>query len=449
MNVQGQVKLEYVDAMTGKVKECLEDKNHVFDSSFGCGFWSRMLVPVGVPTFFVTDDNTPPSDAFPYMRGRIVGIGNNSDVAVWGGASDKLLGTLNPAASIPWGADIGNGNGKRYRYVFDFETHQIPGNIGSFGFTAQCSEPLAVAGSDVPFVLKPHRERVIRTLPLSATRVESSVFRGQHAYRLWSEGIPIVSAWNVGVWNMLDSGAGSHVSVNVTEHIRPHGISAAWYIGKSFDSDRTYLLRFGFLIVPGSSTVLMEFEDGTFKTLLNTYALPSVESPPNVRVFAVAGHSLFFCDGANMVYLDNFNGTSGWQTVPPFDCPAVGTVIGSRALQRNTGHNRHVTIENGILCGHGEGLNVFYDTETKKPVASVMGFSPTGGVCRGPGLDEPVFLSAVNWQYGLPPVWPAQPEHPFGFVTNQALCAYAVPDGFPPRPDNSLVSIRYTIDALF
>lgn len=430
--VTGSVRVDYRDPLTGRTKERHEDRNHIFEDSFKCSFWSNVLSQTARDQFFVTDDATPPSDDFPYLRGNIIGMGRPAT------AAGARQGAFAAADSMPCGEDIGGGMGRRFRHVYDFTPAQLLEGVGSFGFTSQYSPYMHLAGNptDNNF-LRPLRERranVWPTSPQSPVNV-ANVFRRDAAYRLHQSATNDNAAVTVMRQNLLiPSGDGAYSNTDVSGHFAGLGNGQERAVGLAFDTRMAYLLM---LSPAAAQRRLMEFEDDTFRNLLATYMLPATAHVTGLRLFAVHGNAIFMYHPltGQMGYVEDFAAPTDWRYAEALPCPYNAAL--------NPGQ-RSVTVERGMLWSFGHGRQPIFDARTKKQVANTFAV-PTGqgtiGTCTDPSLGHRMFLHAVSpGLYG---------NAACDFITTQALCCYAMPPGAPPRPDGTGVRISYQLDVTF
>ena len=432
-NVRGFVTIEYRDPTTGKVREKIEDENHVFGNSFKCGFWSNMLIQTARDIFFVTDDNTPPSDDLPYLRGNIIGWGRN----VVGGTNVRQ-GAFVAGESQPMGADIGEGLGRRFRYVFDFTPTQLLEGIGSFGFTPQY-RPFVhqVASTTEHCFLRPIRERFLNqwnTLPATTVNI-ANVFKKGTSYRLHQSAATAAGIVTLQIQDLLRTGVSSiRPNIVVTPHFTALGAGQERSVGIAFDSDRAYLMMLSATVVQRR---LFEFEDDTFTNLLNTYLLPTVAAQGTLRVFAVYGKTIYAYHPTTgqMMYVEDFTNPENWIIVEANACP-YNTALGVGM--------RSITINDGILSSHGFARQPWFDIETKKQVLNTFAIGGTTqntlGTCLDPSQGNRMFLHTIPGTFGTAV---------YDYVTTQALCCYAMPPDAPPRPEGTGVRISYQLDVMF
>ena len=435
--VVGYACVDYKDPVTGKIKEQVKGRNHVFINSFKCDFWDRVLSPVGVPSFFITDDNAPACDGIPYLRGNIIGFGNNSNLNMPAALIRNYVGTL-AGGSIPWGESVNNGQMMRFRYVYDFRDDQLLEGIGSFGFTPQYFHRLFILNG-MHHLLKPLRERQLVDLGgnMPSAHIQQNVFKMQKNYRASQ-----ASGARVHVRDMYSNTPGAQADINVSPHLA-HYQPGHVAVGIAFDSSKAYLLNLSDI---SSNRVLLEFEDDTFSNLLKTYRLPLVD-PQNgaydensvLRAFAVSGNTAYAFNDQDMIYIDDFTDSAAeWKTVKANRCPLDGIPLGPTPRNFYKGWNRAVTISNGVLYGHGADACPFYDIGAIRQIGNATGIGEN--VCMEITLEDPMFLHGVRWQYGV------LQANPLGFICNQALCCYAMPQDAPLRGPNTSVTIQYTVD---
>ena len=419
-SVKGNVCIEYIDPLTDKVKERIKGENHIFEDSFKCNFWHQILTQSRLDQFFVTDDNTYPSDSFPYLRGNIIGWGRPDAALPGGGRRGRFL----PNESIRFGEDIGGGMGRKFRYTYLFGSDALNEGIGSFGFTSQYNPNMwntAITSNGIftdailphlPFYLKPVRERMFQEFGILPN--SDSVFKENVTY--WFDAIRREV-------HILDLMRCSHKTVSVATYCEePDLLVSRMGVGIAFDSPNVFLLT---QTEDVGKRYLYVFENDGFDKMLHSYHVPNVTLPTPVRAFAVYGSKIFAYAPTAQCVEDYKDIEATWENMEMVACPfgAIPTGVG------------RITIFDGIFYTFGQGRRRLYSVETKLQIATAASVAALGvhnvpithGTCLDISLDNPMFLHST-FGYGTV-VSNIMTSLVYTFVTTQALCCYANPDG--------------------
>jgi len=401
-DITGRVKIDYVDPATGKIKERIEAKNHVFKDQFNSAVWFNILTEPAVDTLFITDDNTPPNNNFQYLRGNIIGWGRiGMDV------NGLYRGAYNAAESYI--ARYFDAERKmKWLYVYDFSPAQIPDAIGSVGITMQ------------------YANYVTSNLPNYPAKRFQYVREANHYAYKEQTGYMISNAGIVTIYNPLMQTARTVDISSVT------GTSATLCIGVSAADDRIYVLAYS---ATAASRRMYEFADDNFGTPLRTLSPSSITAYPSTsRVFAVHGNFFYYynagwCRGD---FVNNVNGAL--QTMPA--CPYNTALM--------TGNQGSIIVRNE--CAYN-----FYDfysaSGNRIPIWNLATNEQVGTM----SACNKNTSSAFHQQCVLDPLTPGRPfllsnYNGLSFYYRNALTCFALDSNFPARPPGSGVQIRYQID---
>ena len=398
--IKGNVCIEYRDELTGRIKERIASKNHIFEDSFRSGNWSDILNNTSYENLFITDDNSPPDDNLPYLRGNIVGWGRTNTAA-----SGLYQG--NYITDKSWlDRDINNGMGRSWKWTYEFSSSQLPGEMKSVGITNQ----YATCNSD--FLLLPVRGRRYYT---AAT---AYFYRNGKGYR----------AANTGIITVYDPFTNTSDAINISAIT---GTASTLCIGFAVDSQNAFILAYS---STAANRRIYRFMDESFDTLLETYSYSTITNYPSSNfMFAVYGDRLWYYS------------SSGWFS-GNYTANENPTLIATPACVFNANltsvdSNTSMTVKEGkVFCfkevsSSSKARFSIWDLEkneqfiTMSPTFS----SSTPQHCpQDPALSGRVFLLSHNSQQK--------------FFMKQALCCYTIPDDAPIRPDDTAVSVSYQID---
>ena len=400
--VNGWVRIDYTDPLSGKVKKRVESGNHVFKDQFDSIAWFNVLNSTALDTLFITDDNTPPSDDFQYLRGNIIGWGR-----VGGSASGVYSGGYNTIESYT-ARYFSNENKMKWQYVYDFTPSQIPAEIGSLGITMQYANYMT---SNVPVYPTKRFPYVIEA--------NYYVYRNQTGYMISNAGI-------VTIYNQLEN---SKRTVDISSIT---GTASTLCIGLHAEDDRIYVLAYS---TTAANRRMYEFVDDSFGTPMRTLSPSNITAYPSTsRVFAVYGNFYFYYNSGwfRGDFVNNVNATA--QIMPA--CPYNTTLM--------TGNTGSIVLKDG--CAYH-----FYDfystTGNRAPIWDLMMNRQVGTISACNKSSS----TAYHQQCVIDPTSVNKPillSNYSGllFYYRNALTCYVISNDQPTRPDNSAVQIRYQIE---
>jgi len=128
IDVIGKVEISYTDPVTGRIREQIKGENHAFKEVFQGGNWYALLNNTTDIHMCLMDDDTPPVDTFPYLRGGVIGWGMS------GASVSGNRGMYNAGESFNAQQTV---TGLRWKWVYDFIGTQAVDPVKSVGLTAQ------------------------------------------------------------------------------------------------------------------------------------------------------------------------------------------------------------------------------------------------------------------------------------------------------------------------
>ena len=456
--VVGRVLMEDIDSSTGKIKERLLGKNHVFKNAFNSSNWTRVLSNSARPNFFITDDSTPVCDSFPYLRGNIElwGQVNAGGDGARRGSWSPIDSFIDVDASVPPDFETGGastipaGMGRIWRYQYEFGEGQLHGrNLGCLGITPQY-RPIQTQTTTAAdhMALSPIRERYLRSWGVQTLNV-SCVVRDGIRYSLEQSTAAAAGVVVVTKYNFL-----THQStrIDVSRYFTGLGAGQQRSVGVSFDDNRMYLAMISTAV---AQRRVLEFSDDSFEDLIQTHLTPAITAggTGTVLTFAGTGTTLSTAGGfavlgtemyeanQNGLSVANFATNSNWVLRTP-----VATCAYNSGVPNGV---RSLTIENGIFYMHGvvgtaatrQGI---FEVPGGKQVANIAPFTLGGqflGAFREPSLEDPQFLY-IGSNLAAPGTGQ---EH----MTNSALAAYVIPEEMREIRPGYAKRITYQIEVMF
>lgn len=187
----GTVQLDLTDPVTGKVKERVGGKNHVFmDSLFSAGNqsqygsvreypWYAKEYGISAALMCMNDDGTAVDPDFQYLRGQTIGYGK---------PSAGTLGLFRGAYSVPNQVLAEHSLTKvRWKFQYEFTPQQANGTIRNIGLTKQYNQSE---------MMHPSGLGALSAKPLpSSMPTNSMVSDGRYAYTI--TGLGLVTKWDM------------------------------------------------------------------------------------------------------------------------------------------------------------------------------------------------------------------------------------------------------------
>ena len=456
--ITGTVKIEKVDAVTGKTGERHLGRNHVFENSFKCTGWMQSLSNVSRPVFFITDDITPPDDSFPYLRGNIQLFGqiNAGAEGLHRGTWSTANSFVNVDSSIPPDLETGEpstappGTGRIWRYQFEFgEAQLFSHTLGCIGITAQYRPVYSQTSTTADVLsLRPVRERFARGWGVQTLNVPG-VVRNNKRYSIEQTTSAAAGTVVVTIYDMV-----LHTSrrVDVSRFFTALGATQQRSVGVAFDSEKAYLTMAS---ATAAQRRVFEFEDDSFENLLHTANTTNIAATGAGTFliytgtgttastgggFAVLGDEMYGSSNSGLA-VANFRTNTNWAVRTDLaGCVYNGTAsLGTR----------FVTIEDGIfytfgMPGTAAGRYGVFEVPGGKQVATIAPFTFGGqflGVMREPSLEGTQFLYIGSNV--------AAPGTGMEHFTNSALAAYVVPEGLREAEPGYAKRFTYQIEVVY
>jgi len=424
--VIGKVCIEYFDPLTDKIKHKIEDTNHVFMDSFLCTGWGHILNDVDRIFFFCTDDNTPPTNDFPFLRGNPI---------AWGHIWQALSGRRGRNHHLILNQLFNDGMSMRFEYGYEWGMNPFPENIGCVGLTTQYRPRIRVSGTTAPesMYLKPVRERPIRSDAWGGeiNTTNAKVVKNNIMYTLHQAGQTAASNVNVHIYNLNTR---QLRTVNVTGHFNTFGATQERAVGVCFDTNRVFLALHN---PTAANRRIIEFADDTFTQVTNTYLMPNLATNFHGRVFAVKNNRILaLFNSANLRFID-IGVHQDWQTVPNTPAHFNGTMATSQGM---------ITMKDNLYfyfsTEGAEGRRCpIYDISTMQMIAETGSlFNSQTSNPLGPYEEPETNRGFMFWA-------PAQHTVTnMDLVTHQALCCFTLSNEDMIRPPNTGIRITYRLE---
>lgn len=253
-HAEGHICIDLTDPVTGRVKERIEGRNHVFTDILLSESWQNNISNM---LMCLNDDGADVDINQPYLRGNTVGYGQPSQ-----GSSGIYRGAANMANQL-----LGVASLESCRWVFQYEfstTQALSATIRNVGLTRQY---LFGTGGQYPF----------SGFPLPAIANASQVCcDGRYAYSISSAGVITITDIWVNTVQTID--VSSFIGTNASD---------PKMVGYAPDTEEY------FVQVQSSTSSrrkLYRFADRTFSTLLQTYDIPNYTV---IYPFFVRGAKMF------------------------------------------------------------------------------------------------------------------------------------------------------------
>ena len=239
IHAEGHPCIMLTDPLTGKIKEKIEGKNHVFPEALMSGN-SQNWINMVSQAYTCCMDNTNDIDTeIPYLLGQVVGYGipSNAGSGTYQGAyntTNQILAAMSPS-SVRW------------KFQYDFTAPQANGTIGSIGLTTQYTNSGRV---------------MLNGLKLAHTSGKG-MYTSDGRYSYSMDTPSIVTRYDL--WTNTSS------TIDLSASIPLHTTGQYETVGYAPVSGRYYVQVYAY--GAPTSNKMYEFSDATFSTLLNIYTL--------------------------------------------------------------------------------------------------------------------------------------------------------------------------------
>ena len=405
--VEGSVLIQYRDPVTDKVVKQTEDHNHAFLGMFSSLAWEQILSLTTQPIFFLSNDPTPPSNDFPYLRGETIGwgtvngVGSGSYLGSWAAGIGYIRQPITEYEGFP-------AYGMQWRYAFDFAANQILQEIGSLGITAQYMPYVAGASNTYP----------IRRIRYEPAENVYYVYKNNKGYSITDAGI-------VSVYNPVTR---EKTTIDVSDIAETGAILC---VGANAATDRMYIFKYH---ATAANRRMYEYSDDTFTTVLQTWSPTNITAYPTTnRIFVVQDNFMFYWN-ANWMRCDFVNNVNtAVMTFPAHPLLTARMAANTNSMLLKDGNcyimDDFTTSSNNIILNMAsQSLMAYYNpaarTGTRQAQHAIVDMiePPNNGILLSSSLD----------QY---------------YYHKQALTCF-VPQA-DPRPPNTAIRIIYTITVLY
>jgi hypothetical protein len=404
-HAEGRVCIDYTDPVTGKVKERIKGKNHVYLDSFQCTNWKVVLDNIGLHM----TGHTPALDtAFPYLLGSHVGYGR-----VGAGSSGTYRGAYNTANSF-----LGRQNGITgisWKYQYDFTPTQVPGTVKKIALTNQfmSSDPvnLYYSESSTQWPFKVWKQEAL------INNYTGCTVEGRYSYTCSS-----------GVVTKKDLWFNTSTMIDVSSYV---GTSGTMYCGYATDTGCYYIAN-------GSTKYVYKFIDEyvTYSASYN-YTNMSTSSSYWGPFYVHSGIAYAFYPSNNYICVHDFVANLTMTSI---------TIPNDSAYSTQAVYCGYTSTYGNLIVSLGYSENKDSSCIFDLTTLSVVGY---------------MFSTTNKQSYRTPTRYPLSNDYIFGnptygyrmktkeFIHNAAFCIYRVPDDAPTRPSGYGMTITYEVEVLW
>lgn len=345
IHAEGHPCITLTDPLTGKIKEKIQGKNHVFLDALLCrpslsGDWVNAISTL----WTCLNDSTLAVDAnIPYLMGQTIGYGvpTASGSGAFRGAYNAANQVLarKTRESVYW------------KFQYDFTTAQANGTINSIGLTHQYQIGVAY---------KP-----ISGFP---TYVDNT-------YGRWctSDGRYTYSCTDAGVITKHDILLGTNVTIDVSAIV---GTSGYKTVGYATDTGKYYIYVYS---STAANRRMYVFSANTFTTLENTYFPTNVSMNQNTYpAMYIYGNTVFWFDAAaaNKIYYADFVNNIAYTslTISNYNNAAYnesnfGTTSGIFGISACPLNNKYIIT--GLQNASSDNRGIIFDLSTCTVVGTI------------------------------------------------------------------------------
>jgi len=298
---EGHVTIDLTDPITGKIKQRVDGKNHVFTEALWAGSpWHSRLSSM---QFVLNDSEIALNTGLPFLLGQTVAYGTPSQASL-----NTFRGAFNAANQV---LGVRTREKIRWKYQYDFTTAQANGGtIRNAGLTAQYS-----GGGHTP----------LSGFLLSNVGHHGNTKDGRYNFSISS----------AGVITRHDMYGGTNVTIDVSGIVGSN-TSDAKTIGYDIHSKKYYVL-----VMSGTSgrRFLYEFTNSSFATNSATFPTFSMTLNSAYTMLYVRNGRGFIISGSNIFIFDYVANTAH----------TTWTVSGSSNILVNEGRNFGYDLNRGTL----------------------------------------------------------------------------------------------------
>ncbi len=362
---KGRVCIDFTDPVTGKIKERICGKNHVFNDGVFSGENFDWISSVSNTYLVLNDSKRAINENIPYVMGQTVGYGVPSM-----GTKD-IRGAYNSELSVL--ANM-NTNGVDWKFVYNFHTDQCNNiEIGTVALT--------------------HQYRNTRKQHILGYRCTDF-----STYKYTSDGRYSYSCNTNGIITRYDLWLGVTSTINVSHIV---GNSAAKYKIVAYSpSDNQY-----YIVVSGTSAdkdnIIYKFGDNNFSTATTTYSANLLALPTSniVNCYIYGGNVYMFY--GNKVYKFSLSNTLSIESQTISDVSTVYTNEGSSSSISSLEYGT-IAYDKYVFCHpyltYGSSCGIIFDMSAN----AVAGYcvtpngSSTSSFCFNPIANSKVITQTTS-----------------------------------------------------
>ena len=400
-HAEGRVCIDYTDPITGKIKEQVRGKNHVYLDSFQCTNWKSVLDSIGL---HMTGHTAALDTTFPYLLGSHVGYG-----LIGSGSSGTYQGAYNSINSF-----LGQQNGITgisWKYQYDFTPTQVPDAVKKIALTNQyqATNPhnLHYGDSNTQWPFKLWKQEAL------VNNSSGCTVEGRYSYTC-----------SAGVVTKKDLWLNTSTTIDVSSSV---GTSGTMYCGYATDTGAFYIAN-------TSTKYVYKFTD-EYLTYSTAYSYTNMSTSSSYwgPFYVHSGIAYAFYPPANYIRVHAFVANLAMTSI---------TIPRDSAYSTGGAYCGYTSSHGNLIIGFSQNNNekvAIFDLET----LAVVGYT-----CN----------IAYQQSYNTPTRYPLSDDYIFGnptysnymhtkeFIHNAAFCIYRVPDDAPTRPAGHGMTITYEVE---
>lgn len=274
---EGRVRLELTDPVTGKVKERVEGKNHVFEDALFSGTGFDWVSSVSAAWMALNDNDANIDPDMPFLLGDTVGYGIPGQ-----GTKGTVRGAYNAANQVLAAMTL---ESVRWKFQYDFTTAQANGT------------PIQTIGLTNQYASVPKESITGFRAGAALSNVAGNTCDGRYCYTCSTDGIVTKS----------DLLAGTSVYIDVSGVVGTTSNSYKW-VGYAPATDKYYIYVYS---ATAALRKMYVFLDNSFGTLEDTYSPSNVAmTGPATSPMYIHGNYAYFFLSSNLHKADFINNIS-------------------------------------------------------------------------------------------------------------------------------------------
>lgn len=367
VHAEGRPCIMLTDPLTGKVKEKIEGKNHVFTESMLSGYGYDWVQSVSQSYLCLTDSTEDIDAEVPYLLGQVQAYGIPSS-----GSKGLYQGAYSVTNQVLAKCGLGKIN---WKFQYDFTTSQANATFGTIGLTQQHDngQKKMLSGYRVPSKY--------------GTAYACLTCDGRYNYAITTAGI--ITKYDI--W------LGTSTTIDVSAITGTTGMVLT--VGYAPDTERYYIYRYH---STAANIRMFMFSDSSFSTLLNTYSPSNLQLGSAFPMYVYNSVAYFFTLSKDYYYADFVNnGVLNSYTFPSTaKCNIAGTNIGVESIGAGMCPLKGTRIITG-MGNMGYSQQIIFDLATNAIVGYVFQTGNSSGnapfvACKYPISTERIVCVPFN-----------------------------------------------------